>query len=209
MTNERLPELGAHAHLLFACLWMVADKDGRLEDRPKKIKAECMPHYEVDVNDLLSRLAHGDDPFILRYTEHGKHYIQVVKWKENQSPHHTEKASVIPAPPLNNGELTNVQPDAHYQQPVTSNQELEGGSGGKPKRFVAPTIAEVQAYCDQLGYTMDAEKFWHHFEARGWRTKEGQLRSWKSAVVNWQKNDKIFGAQNGPQPVRRSHRYKG
>src|SRR5262245_1282866 len=105
MTNERLPELGMAAHLLFPMLWMIADREGRFEDRPRRIKAECMPLYDVDVDDLLNKLASGPDPFIQRYTVGGKSFIQIIKWRNNQSPHHTEKASVIPEPPLDSGDV--------------------------------------------------------------------------------------------------------
>ncbi len=153
MTNESLPELGAHAHLLFACLWMVADKAGRLEDRPKRIKLECMPAYKVDIDKLLSQLAHGDDPFIYRYQVGAKRIIQIAKWREHQSPHHTEKESVLDPPPdatgnanvsviiaspLINGCLTNEEPVPHYQLPVTSNQQPETRRGCKGETIRAP-----------------------------------------------------------------------
>jgi hypothetical protein len=61
-----------------------------------------------------------------------------------------------------------------------------------------PTIEEVREYVRELKYTMDPDKFWHHFEANGWRTKTGPLRSWKSAVVNWQKNEGSFTRDGKP-----------
>jgi hypothetical protein len=36
--NDELAELPIEARLLFAGLWTIADREGRLEDRPKKIK---------------------------------------------------------------------------------------------------------------------------------------------------------------------------
>ena len=44
MANEDLAELGAIERLLFIYLWMLADKEGRLEDRPKRIKVEALPY---------------------------------------------------------------------------------------------------------------------------------------------------------------------
>ncbi len=40
--NEELAELGTVAQLLFIGLWCLADREGRLEDRPKRIGAEVM-----------------------------------------------------------------------------------------------------------------------------------------------------------------------
>jgi hypothetical protein len=157
MTNEHLPELGMAAHLLYPMLWMIADREGRLEDRPRRIKNECMPAYDVDIEELLSQLASGDDPFIQRYEVDGKWYIQIIKWKVQQSPHHTEKASVIPEPPLDNREVTvKSQPSSfidatsnqesvtsksviHDQQPVTHNSKSRNGSSGsRPTQLAKP-----------------------------------------------------------------------
>ena len=100
--NDLLVEMPFEFRLLFIGLWTMADKSGRLEDRPKKIKMCVFPADDVDVNRGLTDLSrHG---FIQRYEVDGSKYIQVVNWKKHQKPHHTEKESVIP--PLNNGEET-------------------------------------------------------------------------------------------------------
>ena len=43
MSNEVLCDLGPYAYILFTDLWMLADREGRLEYRPKRIKALAMP----------------------------------------------------------------------------------------------------------------------------------------------------------------------
>ncbi|MCX8018393.1 MAG: hypothetical protein N2690_10910, partial [Rhodocyclaceae bacterium] len=48
--NEDLAECSVWARLIFPGLWMMADRDGRLEDRPKRIKAELLPFDAVDVD---------------------------------------------------------------------------------------------------------------------------------------------------------------
>lgn len=214
MTNERLPELGAHAHLLYACLWMVADKAGRLEDRPKRIKLECMPAYDVDVDELLSQLAHGDDPFIQRYSVGPKRYIQIIKWRTHQSPHHTEKDSVIPEPPLDNGYLTSVEPDPHYQlpvtskqQPETSNQKPEGSAEGKPRRrFEPPTVELVAAYCRERNNDVDPQKFVDFYTGKGWKIGKNAMVDWKAAVRTWEGNGSTTraGPSNDPRNVKSS-----
>ena len=56
-------------------------------------------------------------------------------------------------------------------------------------RFTPPTIDEVAAWIRHKGYCIDAETFWHYHEARGWVLSNGrQMRSWKSALVTFQKN---------------------
>lgn len=94
-TNEVLGKLPPLARLLFAGLWTLADREGRLEDRPERIRAEVLPYDTgVDADDLLDQLERAG--FIERYTVDGERYVQVCKWRQHQKPHPHEVPSVIP-----------------------------------------------------------------------------------------------------------------
>lgn len=58
----------------------------------------------------------------------------------------------------------------------------------KSKRFAKPTLEEVKAYCLQEGIKIDAECFFYHYEANGWRSNAGPLKSWKAAAKKWERN---------------------
>ncbi|WP_238348841.1 hypothetical protein [Pseudomonas lactis] len=94
-TNEILGVGHPLCTLLFQGLWLLADKEGRLEDRPLRIKAEIFPYREADVDAMLHWLAHKG--FIVRYTASGKAYIEVVNFTKHQNPHKNEKDSEIPS----------------------------------------------------------------------------------------------------------------
>jgi len=93
-TNEDLVELDFATRLLFAGLWTVADKEGRLQDRPKKIKIDVFPADNLDIDAMLQAL--HEAKFVVRYEVNGARYIQIANWSKHQNPHHTEKASEIP-----------------------------------------------------------------------------------------------------------------
>lgn len=95
--NDVLAECDPLARLLFAGLWCLADREGRLEDRPKKIKAECLPYDDCDCDGLLDQLAGRG--FIVRYVVDSVGYIFIAEFKKHQNPHVKEQASTIPAPP--------------------------------------------------------------------------------------------------------------
>jgi hypothetical protein len=95
--NELLAEMPPETRLLFMGLWCLADREGRFEDRPKKIKMELFPCDEFSIEDSLSTLTAGG--FLIRYEADGKKYAQVVNFTKHQMPHHKEVASEIPAPP--------------------------------------------------------------------------------------------------------------
>jgi hypothetical protein len=99
-TNEILGEIDPLICLLFINLWMLADREGRLEDRPKRILGETFPHRReiTDINGYLTVLVqHG---FIDRYKVGDLAVIQIVNFRKHQSPHNTEKPSELPAKPV-------------------------------------------------------------------------------------------------------------
>lgn len=96
--NEDLAECSLAARLCFAGLWTLADREGRLEDRPKRIKAELFPFDAFEVEPLLAELARFG--FVERYVVDDGKFIQVAKFTEHQTPHYSEKPSVIKPPTL-------------------------------------------------------------------------------------------------------------
>jgi hypothetical protein len=93
--NEDLAALPHVVRLLFIGLWSLADRDGRLENRPQRIRAEVFPYEVVDIPDGISRLESLG--FLKCYSIAGKNYIEIVNWRKHQHPHHQENESVIPS----------------------------------------------------------------------------------------------------------------
>ncbi len=115
--NDKLAEVDPLGRILFAGLWCIADREGRLEDRPKRIKAEVLPYDDCDVDELLNQLAERE--FIIRYEVAGEKYIQVTNFSKHQNPHKNEKPSEIPAPD-NSGTSTVQVPEKHSTNPADS-----------------------------------------------------------------------------------------
>lgn len=93
--NEVLGTRDPLLTIIFEGLWCEADKEGRLEDRPLRLKAEILPYREnIDFNGYLTELSRLG--FIQRYEVDNNPYIQVLNFKKHQNPHHTEKDSTIP-----------------------------------------------------------------------------------------------------------------
>lgn len=123
--NEDLAECDFAARLLFAGLWVLADREGRLEDRPKRIKGELFAYDSVEVEPLLQQLAHHG--FIARYEVEGLRVIQVMKFSKHQHPHHKEAPSVLPAMP---GFVPEAEDDD--EKPGTSGPSHGSNAQGKP-----------------------------------------------------------------------------
>lgn len=86
--------------LAFQGLWVHADREGRLEDKPRELKVKILPFDECDLEAVLTDLARPREfgpGFIVRYRVGGKRYIAVTGWK-HQKPHPKEPKSDIPGP---------------------------------------------------------------------------------------------------------------
>ena len=94
--NDLLAECEPLARLLFQGLWCLADREGRLELRPKRIQAEVLPYDKVDVLKLLNQLI--EKKFIVAYRYENNLYLEIPTFSEHQNPHIKEQESTIPAP---------------------------------------------------------------------------------------------------------------
>ena len=94
--NEDAARLPYEWRLLFIGLWTQADREGRLEDRPQRLKASLFPYDNVDINEGLEALVVAG--FIQRYRNKTQHLIAIPTWKKHQQPHIRESVSELPAP---------------------------------------------------------------------------------------------------------------
>lgn len=60
-----------------------------------------------------------------------------------------------------------------------------------------PTLEEVQACIAERGYNVDAELFMNHYESNGWKVGKNPMKSWRAALVTWQKRN--ANASTAPQ----------
>jgi hypothetical protein len=105
-TNELLVELHAFDRLLFIGLWCLADREGRVECRIKRIKMELFPCDTYDVDHGINELIRTG--FLKKYTVHGVTVLSIVNFLKHQTPHGTEKDSDLPD---ENGKITHCERD--------------------------------------------------------------------------------------------------
>lgn len=163
---EEVARVSPLARLLFIGLWTIADRDGRLLDRPGRIKAEVLPYDQADVESLLGELAR--ERFIVRYQVAGRPLIWIRTFSKHQSPHPAEKASELPAftgtceiaaalPLLSRGSQVPSNPlpslpslpSCSSTPPLLSSSDLPPGPphGGKPSACDAIGVEG----CDSVG----------------------------------------------------------
>jgi len=57
------------------------------------------------------------------------------------------------------------------------------------KKFQKPTPEEVESYGLSINYKIDGVYFCAFYESKGWMIGKNKMKSWKSSVVTWKKNN--------------------
>ena len=59
----------------------------------------------------------------------------------------------------------------------------------KSSKFQKPTLDELKEYCSQMGYKVDAEKFYLYYEQCGWTVgKNKPMKDWRASLRLWNMN---------------------
>jgi len=98
--SEQLGRCPFGARLLFAALWTLADREGKLEERPMKFRSYAFPYDSTAVEDVMEWLAFLDrESLIERYQVGRQKLIFIPAFAKHQNPHLREKNSVLPDKP--------------------------------------------------------------------------------------------------------------
>lgn len=224
--NEELVELPFSTRLLFIGLWTIADRAGRLEDRPKRIKMAIFPADSVDIDAALNELQASG--FLLRYEHGGERYIQILAFDKHQNPHKDEKKSTIPAP-CGHGASTVQEPEKHDSNPADS-LIPDSPNPSSPKEDIPPVPVEppaakssprkrktpetplpadfcisdrVRAWAKEKGYgQLDAhfENFVSACKAKGYTYADWDEGFMGAIRKDWAKLRQIGGFQQGAPP---------
>ena len=69
------------------------------------------------------------------------------------------------------------------------------------RRFVKPTLEEVQAYCKERNNNVDAKAFFDYYDTGDWKDAKGKpVKNWKQKVITWERSD-----NNGRANTRTQH----
>lgn len=80
------------------------------------------------------------------------------------------------------------------------NTKNKGKTTHKSSKFVAPTVEEVKAYCEERNNGIDAQRFVDYYQARGWMTGKNHIKDWKACVRTWERNTGYNNQSNDYKP---------
>lgn len=77
---------------------------------------------------------------------------------------------------------------------ATEKNKKEDIDKTKNNREKSPTLDEIKAYVTEKGLRMDADAFFDHYEANGWKQSNGnKIKSWQAAARQWARRESDFG----------------
>lgn len=142
-TDEDIAALPPLVRLFFIGLWCHADKAGRLKFKPSELKAKVLPYDRFCAKSALRVLV--ERGFITSWEQNGKSYLQIRTWEEHQKPHHTERDTTIPPPPVN-GALTVKERTEGKGKEGREGKGREGS--GAPPKTAAPICPDLVSWCE-------------------------------------------------------------
>jgi hypothetical protein len=68
---------------------------------------------------------------------------------------------------------------------MTPIKEEEEEQEQKESKFKKPTIEEISLYMEEQGMNNIAERFYNHYEAKGWMIGKNKMKDWRASVRTW------------------------
>lgn len=73
---------------------------------------------------------------------------------------------------------------------IDKDSKEESARGEKAKRFIPPSVEEVEQYCLERNNNIDAQSFIDFYESKGWMIGKNKMKDWKAAVRTWERSRK-------------------
>lgn len=144
-TNDRLADCSLAARYLYIGLFCLADRRGRLENRPKRIKIELLPYDDADVSALISELANGGYLTLYAADVGGelRDLIQINGFEKHQRITGKEAAveSQFPAPQENAPSEAKGKQQGNTQETPRCVPDAQEGKGKERKGIDTPAPA--------------------------------------------------------------------
>lgn len=147
--------------------------------------------------------------------------FQILEWMRNpygSNMRATMKAPMIATTKATHGMVIEILNYEHYQnpknyesnnesndepamkttrkqrQPNNTNKNDKNDKNNKNNIFIPPTLEEVISYCKERNNSVDPQKWYDFYSAKGWMIGKNKMKDWKAAVRTWER-----GCDSKPQ----------
>jgi hypothetical protein len=89
-----------------------------------------------------------------------------------------------------NSSLEGYQPEIKENNTSINNININNKKEVKEKRFIKPTIEEIQAYCDERNNGINANAFYDFYESKNWYVGKNKMKDWNACIRTWEQREK-------------------
>lgn len=89
---------------------------------------------------------------------------------------------------INDGQVADSVLDLDLDKDIDKDLETKGGT--KRKRFVKPTLEELEAYKREKDLNVNCEHFLDFYESKGWMIGKNHMKDWKATMRGWSSREK-------------------
>ena len=207
-TSEDIDRLTWFEEVFFYRLIVNCDDYGRMDARPKILKAKCFPLKDVAEQHLgkaLNKLSTAG--LVSLYEVDGRPYLQLVTWAIHQQIR--AKKSKFPAPDINCNQM--ISDDIKCpRNPIQSNTNpnpnpnIYEPPAGNPYR---PDEETVKEYISVKGFHFSVDEFMAYYDAVDWMQHGEPIKNWMSKCVTFEQNHKKWEKQKKPEKVEKAPEY--
>lgn len=123
--SDQIGEVSFCARLLFIAMWQIADRCGRLERRPAKLRAYAFRYDALSVTDVEAMLGELERVGLVKTTDFdGLNVIEIPNFTKHQTPHPKEpslyeprKVSALPPVEAQKPRKVSAHPPSHEEKP--------------------------------------------------------------------------------------------
>ena len=86
-----------------------------------------------------------------------------------------------------------IEIEKEIEKEIESKETPAALPSPKRKTFKKPSLEDIQAYCKESGYHVDAERFMNYYDSNGWMVGRNKMKDWKATVRNWASKERGEG----------------
>jgi len=117
--------------------------------------------------------------------------ITVCNYDHFQNPKNYERTNEGANERTNDEPMTN-----HTGLSINKNvKNVKNDKNDKNKRFIVPTIEEIEKYCKERNNQVNPLTFIDHYKSNGWMVGKNKMKDWKAAIRTWEQRN--YGGNNG------------
>lgn len=187
--SEDFSKLSTLAKLVFIGLFSLADDEGRGRCNPVYLKSTLFPYEEgirsTDIDKTLSEIS--SNMSVIFYSCDGSNYYSLYNWNVWQKIDKTSPSKIVE---YDEKTMQRIFGDdsTNVRRTVTPNKNKKEKEikGKEEKKFVPPSLEEIQKYIQGKQLKVDAEQFYNYFTEGNWIDSNGnQVKNWKQKVLTW------------------------